>query len=1133
MALTTTQKTEAYQFFIVAFGAATGVEYMNQLNDAYNAGMTTKQIVNVYTTKPQFETLYPRFDTNEQFAERLIENVVGASATAAAKTEAKADVAAALNAGWTKGDIVFQIFTNLAAKASTDAQWGKTSLMLANKVAVAQYITETQLVNTTDLTKLSSYIASVTEVAASVDAAKLAAQGANGQTFTLTTGTDTFVGGTGNDTFDAAVGLVLNGTTGLMVNTDTMQAVDVLKGGAGTDTLNFTTAGTVALPTLESIEIINAQSLAGLTINTSTVAGVTNLNVTKAAGAVIATAAATTDVGVSVKGITGNTVVVNGGKNVNVTTTDAVAAIDVGATGTDPVGTVTISATGAAAANANAAVTLGNITVGGGKTVSVTQKAASDASALVAGAGAVTHNQGDVTVVAAATTTGVTIKQDADVTAVNGAVAVAGVAPVATVKFGAMAAGNTIVIDGLTFTAAKALTAVEAATAFANLSKDFAPMAGDTQGSGVVANGVYTGAFTGWTTGAASGDTVLFTSTAASTAYAAVTAPANTGTAAAVASSLLTTTGVNAVTGVAAKLGVTAGVVDITGAAALKTVTVDGYDVTTTAGTNKIQGATNTVLDTINLSNGGGVTITSAASTLALNLEKVGGAIAFTTAPTTLNIKSIGNNTIGTLTAAATEALNVSGTGTLSAVTASDLTATKAIKVTETAGLNLTGATLTNLTSVDSTGTTGAVTITIDGTKTTYAGGAGKDTVTLATGTALTKAINLGAGDDTLVFGAAVTGSTAALNGGDGVDTLSMAAANADALDAAKQTFYTGFERLTINNAFGTADATVDTLTLDLDNLGFTNYVTTSGTNQTTAIDKLVLDKLSNNGTVVLTATGDVAVNVTGAATGTADVLNAVLSSTGNLAAGTLTAANVETVNISTVDTEVVVAPAVQTKNVDSLTLTADKATTVNLTGAADLTLTMTGSTKVTSIDGSTMTGGLTVTSLNTTAATTIKGGSGNDVLTAAAGTTADVLLGGAGNDTLTGNAGLSTLTGGAGNDLFVLNVASLDLNSYATITDFAAGDLLQVSGVSAFKSAKVTLGDTAVFQDYANAAINTLLTTEAGWFQFAGNTYVVADMGAETTAFTNAQDFVIKLTGLVDLTNASFNNVSDTIALV
>jgi S-layer protein len=44
---------------------------------------------------------------------------------------------------------------------------------------------------------------------------------------------------------------------------------------------------------------------------------------------------------------------------------------------------------------------------------------------------------------------------------------------------------------------------------------------------------------------------------------------------------------------------------------------------------------------------------------------------------------------------------------------------------------------------------------------------------------------------------------------------------------------------------------------------------------------------------------------------------------------------------------------------------------------------------------------------------------------------------------------------------------------------------------------------------------------------------HVVADIGAGTTTFTNAQDFVIRLTGLMDLSNASFNNTSDTIALV
>ena len=280
MALTTTQKTEAYQFFIVAFGAATGVEYMNQLNDAYNAGMTTKQIVNVYTTKPQFEALYPRFDTNEQFAERLIENVVGASATAAAKTEAKADVAAALNAGWTKGDVVFQIFTNLAAKAPTDAQWGNTSLMLANKVAVAQYITETLLVDTTDLAKLGSYIASVTEVAATVDAAKLAAQGANGQTFTLTNNIDVQTA----HVFTSTPVYVPGGNDFI----NSLQDEDKLTGTAATDdrlnvtlgSVNDAAEGTI-VPTLTSIEIVNVEvtgSTAGINFQDATGTNTINVN---------------------------------------------------------------------------------------------------------------------------------------------------------------------------------------------------------------------------------------------------------------------------------------------------------------------------------------------------------------------------------------------------------------------------------------------------------------------------------------------------------------------------------------------------------------------------------------------------------------------------------------------------------------------------------------------------------------------------------------------------------------------------------------------------------------------------------------------------------------------------------------
>lgn len=1023
-----------------------------------------------------------------------------------------------------------QLVLALIAGASAADQ-----LVLDNKTEVAEYYTAAAGADyTADAAKAA--VDNVDATRGSVDAAKVAIDSgtvASGQTFTLTTGTDTFTGTSGNDTFNAEVAVVIN-PAGVASNVETAQNVDTLNGGAGIDTLNLTAkGGAVTLPSLTSVEVINAGSLGALTIDTSTVSDVTNLNVTKAAGVVAATAAATTDVSVAMKAA-GATVGVVGGNNVTVKLTDVAAAADVvtiGA-GTAPKGDVVVEMTGKKT-TANTDATLSAVNVTGGKTISVTQKATSDASAAAADKAGATITQGAITVTGNADTTTVTVKQDATVAETLATDKTGGVTATASAKFSALTTGQTIIMGGLTFTAPNGMTAAEAAAAFANLVNNAAfavpasILAGDTQSGGAASKGTYTNVFSGWTSAAAVGDTVVFTSTTAN----AVVAPlANTGT------------GTVTITNAAGKahdagasggvLGVTAGAVSVTDAnATIKTITVDGV------GTGSTTTATS-VLETLNVSNQAAAAtfvVADSAATLALNLEKVGTAagdavLTITSAPATLNVKSTGNNYVN-LTAALTETLNVTGTGTLKA-DGTDLAALKTVKVSEAAGLSLNAGVANTVTSVDTTGTTGAVTVTIEGARATYTGGAGVDTVTLATDTALTKAIDLGAGDDTLIFGVAVTGSTAALKGGDGTDTLSMAVATAAALDGAPVSFYSGFERLTLNDKvdLGTADVTID-----LANLGFTNYVTTSGTDDTDngANNKLILDKMASGGTVVLAGSMDnssagIQVNVKDAATGTTDVLNVVLSSAGDLAAGVLTAAEVETVNISTVDTQV----APQTKNVDSLTLTADKATSVNLTGAADLTLTLTGSTKVTSIDGSTMTGGLTVTSLNTTAATTIKGGSGADVLTAATGTTADVLLGGAGNDVLVSNAGLTTLTGGEGADVFRIATASLNVNSYSTVTDFVAGDLLQIAGIGSFAAAKVTLGETAVFQDYANAAINTLAANGAGWFQFGGNTYVVADMGVDGATFTNSEDFIVKLTGLVDLTNASFNNTYDTIAL-
>jgi len=310
-----------------------------------------------------------------------------------------------------------------------------------------------------------------------------------------------------------------------------------------------------------------------------------------------------------------------------------------------------------------------------------------------------------------------------------------------------------------------------------------------------------------------------------------------------------------------------------------------------------------TKLTTLSLANSGGATagatdatmLVDAAGVASLNLtvNKVLGNVsldgAADSALKTLNLTTAGADSSFALTAAAVETLAISGDkkATLSSGT---FTALKTLTVSGTASAVFDTDEADTLTSVNTSATTGAVTAAIDGTKATYTGGAGVDTVSLVSGTLLTKAIDLGAGDDTLSFVALnVTGSSAAVAGGDGTDTLSMATATAANLDGAIQNFYTSFERLTINDAAGDN-------TIDLANLGFTNYVTTTGSSGT-----LTLSNLASNGTVVLTTapTTGYAVSVKDAATGTADVLNVVLSSAGNLAAGLLTAANVETINIS------------------------------------------------------------------------------------------------------------------------------------------------------------------------------------------------------------------------------------------
>lgn len=159
---TTETVDSLYHFFVVAFAAAPGVEYMNQLAEAYNWGLNLKEIVNIFTTKHQFTDVYSEALTSSQLATQLVANVVKDSASAQARAQAEADISWCLDHGWTRGDVIYQVFGNLATKSLLDPDWGQTAQQFLNQTAVARYFTEVMNQNTTDLPTLRAVVGDVT-----------------------------------------------------------------------------------------------------------------------------------------------------------------------------------------------------------------------------------------------------------------------------------------------------------------------------------------------------------------------------------------------------------------------------------------------------------------------------------------------------------------------------------------------------------------------------------------------------------------------------------------------------------------------------------------------------------------------------------------------------------------------------------------------------------------------------------------------------------------------------------------------------------------------------------------------------------------------------------------------------------
>lgn len=378
---------------------------------------------------------------------------------------------------------------------------------------------------------------------------------------------------------------------------------------------------------------------------------------------------------------------------------------------------------------------------------------------------------------------------------------------------------------------------------------------------------------------------------------------------------------------------------------------------------------------------------------------------------------------------------------------------------------------------VDASANAGGVTVDLSNAdEAVFTGGAGKDSIIVSGSNA---AHDLGAGDDTLTFSDAL-GEKGTVEGGEGTDTISVTATKlANLVTELKNGDITGFEVLSVS----------DQVTAGVDMAKFSG------------IDHLVLEagiaasqtiaNMQSGSTLELTdnAGNAFTVSVAGADKATDDVLNIVLSKDGSLVANTVTVKDVETINIVADDSND------DANATHSMTLTADKATTVKVSGDAGLTLSLTSPNVVKTIDASESTGDVNI----------------NATLNGVA------FTGGAGDDTVTLGAG-NTVTGGAGDDTFTISLNTA-VNDRSVITDFGAGDKI-VMGASA---SAASLGDAlvvndpkATLDDYVNAATQT---AGVAWFQYEGNTYVVVNDAA--AGFGASADYIVQLSGSVDLSDA------------
>ena len=389
----------------------------------------------------------------------------------------------------------------------------------------------------------------------------------------------------------------------------------------------------------------------------------------------------------------------------------------------------------------------------------------------------------------------------------------------------------------------------------------------------------------------------------------------------------------------------------------------------------------------------------------------------------------------------------------------------------------------------------------------------------LKVGNVANSTVKLGSGNDAVELTATANKQT--IDGGAGTDLVSVTSTIA-AAGAGNEVTFTNFEGLQISNALAND--------VDMSKWGaFNNVTLVQGVSAGGKLQKLLNDSTITIDTVTLSA--DLVVGVKDAATGTADKVNFVLNpkaTTGGLT-GKFVVDDIENIDIASNLDNAKTAAAVNTIELKASAAAKDTLTNVVIKGDANSTI---------------LTLDATITKVKTVDASTLKGKFTFD----ASGHTYEksVIKSGAGDDTITfGSKSGATVTGGAGKDTFVLGAvgdnAAFPASKTATITDFSKGDKLKIgANLTGTIDQNIARYDSTKSLDFANNLsraldVATAASNKLAYFTYtdphsnATDTYLVR---SDTSAGLSANDYVVKLTGIVDLAGATLADAGTNLEL-